>query len=508
MKNHVVFLFLCLSLLAPLAYGMVQENDQYGSRLDALVTVRGEVPVIVTMDVDNWRTLSRQSATASKTSSVGGEREMAAAALVKAITGVADGVRRSLPAGSFTQKRQYTLVPAMALTVNETGLRALAANSSITGIYEDKLHALPPITINQPAMTEPVPDLLNESAEIIGAADAWAEGYTGKGIHVAILDTGVRTSHEMFTGKDFVEACFSTTLDGYYSTTVCPNGLEAQVGPGAAAPNAGSHGTHVAGIAAGNNPGYSAGEAHRGVAPEADIIAVQVFSKFSDPACSYFGLPAPCYLSYDSDQLAGLEFVYSLRSSFTIGAVNMSLGGGSYDAYCDTEAPLTTVIDNLRTSGIATVIATGNNGYCGSVASPSCISSAIAVGATEQNDTQAAYSNYHSALQDLFAPGSAILSATAQTDQSYASWNGTSMATPHVAGVFTLLRQVLPGSGVNELESALLKTGTKITDSCTGAPVTPRINVGLAMQYRRPSPAEKQFPWILFQQLLTSPAID
>jgi subtilisin family serine protease len=116
-----------------------------------------------------------------------------------------------------------------------------------------------------------------------------------------------------------------------------------------------------------------------GVAPGAKLIAVQVFSRFDN--AEFCGSSAPCVLTYTSDQIAALEYIYSLRNSYAIAAVNMSLGGGGYTAPCDSSSRKA-IIDQLRGANIATVIASGNNGYTNGISAPACISSAVSVGAT------------------------------------------------------------------------------------------------------------------------------
>ncbi|UCG06665.1 MAG: S8 family serine peptidase, partial [Desulfobacterales bacterium] len=185
------------------------------------------------------------------------------------------------------------------------------------------------------------------------------------------------------------------------------------------------HGTHVAGVAAGLNA-VSRDPTFDGVAKGADIIAIQVFSKFTGSNCS--PLPSPCALSWISDQIQGLERVYALRNTYKIAAVNMSLGGGRYTSPCDSQ-PHKAIIDNLRSSGIATVIASGNNGYTDALSSPACISTAVSVGATEKDDDVASFSNSATFL-DLLAPGVSIRSSVPNTKTSYARFSGTSMAAP------------------------------------------------------------------------------
>ena len=152
-----------------------------------------------------------------------------------------------------------------------------------------------------------------------------------------------------------------------------------------------------------------------GVAKDATLIAVQVFSRFDN--ATYCGSSAPCILSFSSDQMQGLERVYALRTSLTIASANMSLGGGTYTANCDGDA-LKPSLDNLRAAGIAVAIASGNNGYTNAISAPACISSAISVGATCDSsngyctgvDAVASYSNIASFIS-LLAPGSVVTSS-------------------------------------------------------------------------------------------------
>ena len=153
------------------------------------------------------------------------------------------------------------------------------------------------------------------------------------------------------------EACYSTNNDDKGISSLCPGGVESST-----AVNSGlncdpdislcGHGTYVAGIAAGSNKKFS------GVAKDASIIAIQVFSRFSDCGDS----PSPCLRTYSSDVISGLERVYALRDTYAIASVNMSLGSGQYEAACDTSV-YKPVIDTLRAVGIAAVVASGNGSH-------------------------------------------------------------------------------------------------------------------------------------------------
>ena len=253
---------------------------------------------------------------------------------------------------------------------------------------------------------------------------------------------------------------------------MCRSGLGAGV-PCTFAPGACRHGTLVAGIAAG------AGATFSGVAKGAQIMAIQVFSKFTGSACATAG-EDPCALAYTSDLIAALEHVYELRDLYHIAAVNMSLGGDVYTSasQCDADnAPTKAIIDTLRSVGIATVIAAGNNGAPNGISAPACISSAISVGSTTKAGAVSAFSNSASFLS-LLAPGSSILSSV--PDGGFTSFSGTSMAAPHVAGAWAVMKQKSPQASVAAVLDALVATGVPLSDPKNGI-VKPRIDLAGAV---------------------------
>lgn len=158
----------------------------------------------------------------------------------------------------------------------------------------------------------------------------------------------------------------------------------------------------------------------------------------------------------------------------------MSLGGGQYfdQATCDSANPSTLAkIANLRSVGIPTIIASGNDSYCDSIAAPACLSSAIAVGATNDDDEERSSSDYHPTMLDLYAPGNAINAPIGSGNSDYGNKSGTSMAAPHVAGAFALIRQVAPYASIDEIVAALQGSGSSIAGRCTTTPTIKRINV-------------------------------
>lgn len=366
-------------------------------------------------------------------------------------------------------RRQFTTLPFMALTADRATLDFLIQSPLVASISEDRL--------SKPSMASSNP--------VIGSPLAWAEGYDGSGWAVAVLDTGVDNTHSWFTtpvSKVVAEACYSTNDPGFVESW-CPGGASsstaADSGLNCDLSVAGcDHGTHVAGTVAGNDdtgPDF-------GVARGADIIAMQVFSKFlTTDDCS--PSPAPCTASYSSDQIAAMERVLLLSDSMNIAAVNMSLGGGRYfdQASCDADnAAVKTAIDNLRSVGIATVIAAGNDFWTDSIGAPGCISSAISVGATTDGDAIAGFSNIYPQIH-LLAPGVDIDSSV--PGNSVGSKQGTSMSTPHIAGAWAVMKQVNPLATVSEVLSTLQSSATLVDDLRSGGIETamPRINLDLAI---------------------------
>jgi large repetitive protein len=384
---------------------------------------------------------------------------------------VGEGIIDELVGYDPASIKHYDQMPFIALTVNGTGVESLRQSDNILDIQED--------TLNTTSLAQSVP--------FIGGTNAWASGFTGAGQTVAILDTGVDKTHPMLAGKVVSEACYSTT-SGTAVTSLCPGGASSSTASNSALPCASicNHGTHVAGIAAGTTV-TSGGVTFSGVAKDADIIAVQVFSRFNTSAgCSPSA--APCVKAYTSDILSGLQRVYNLRSTYSIASANMSLGGGRNYTNCDGDTRKVAV-DLLRAANIATVIASGNDSYKDSISAPGCISTAVSVGATADSaNTVSAYSNSASIL-NLLAPGSGITSSI--PGAAYATWNGTSMATPHVAGAWAVAKQKNPGASVTTVLNALTSTGVSITD--TNGISKRRIAIDLALATLT-SPSEPDAP--------------
>ncbi|WP_208615873.1 S8 family peptidase [Streptomyces cellostaticus] len=278
---------------------------------------------------------------------------------------------------------------------------------------------------------------LDKSVPQIGAPTAWAAGYTGKGVKVAVLDTGVDTTHpdlkdQVIESKNFTAAADAKDHFG--------------------------HGTHVASIVAGT--GAKSGGKYKGVAPDAKILNGKVLDDTGS--------------GDDSGILAGMEWAASQGAS----VINLSLGG--YDT--PGIDPLEAEVDKLSAEkGVLFAIAAGNDGPQ-SIGSPGSADAALTVGAVDKKDKLADFSSTgprggDGAIKpDVTAPGVSITAAAAkgsvidqevgEKPEGYLTLDGTSMATPHVAGAAAILKQEHPDWGYAELKGAL-------TGSAKGGTYTP-----------------------------------
>ncbi len=365
----------------------------------------------------------------------------------------------TLPVHQQYAIRTFPYSPHVALTVTPADLAMLKKMTGLTTIEED--------LVLEPSLSASVP--------LVGASGTNAlVSPDGQGFAVAVLDTGVDKAHPFLSGKVIAEACFSGA--GSTTSSLCPNHQTQQIGTDAGvncALDVCKHGTHVAGIAAGKS---GSALAARGVANNANVIAVQVFTSTSTSVGAY-----------NSDIIAGLQHVYSLRTSINIASVNMSLGNlQQSNTNCDTTSPaMKDAIDLLRSANIVTVIASGNSGYTNGISFPACISSAVAVGSTSKTDAIESYSNSAANLK-LLAPGGLIQSSV--PNALYASLSGTSMATPHVAGALATLRSAYPDANAEQLVTALQQSNTQITDSRNGI-TKPRLYLPTALTYLKNLPA-------------------
>ncbi len=252
-----------------------------------------------------------------------------------------------------------------------------------------------------------------EADEQINADDVWAQGIDGTGVNVAVLDTGIDTDHPELS--DSIVGC-----ETFVAGTTCEDDH--------------GHGTHVSGIITANGVDSIA----KGVAPGAGIYMYKV--------CDASG---SCY---ESDMMAAMEAAVLTDAK----VMSISIGGGNFSGEnCDSD-PLAAKVNWVASQGITVAVASGNDQYY--VSSPACASGAVAVGAVDKNGLMAYLSNFGPAL-DIVAPGVDIYSSIID---GYASWSGTSMSAPHVAGTAALVLDANPSLIVNEVKTALYETADPI----------------------------------------------
>ncbi|WP_406514348.1 S8 family peptidase [Streptomyces sp. NBC_00161] len=272
---------------------------------------------------------------------------------------------------------------------------------------------------------------LDRSVEQIGADKAWAAGYDGKGVKIAVLDTGIDKAHDDLKTQVIGEKNFSTSPD-----------TADRVG----------HGTHVASIAAGT--GATSGGRYKGVASGAKIISGKVLNDEGS--------------GDDSSIIAGMEWAAAEGAD----VVNLSLGGPDSPGV----DPMQAAVNRLSAEkGILFAIAAGNDGEGGvsTVGSPGSADAALTVGAVDKDDKLAPFSSIGprtgdgAVKPDVTAPGVAITAAAAPGSTldtrpgtphpapGYLQIDGTSMATPHVAGAAAILKQQHPDWKSAELKGAL-----------------------------------------------------
>ena len=316
------------------------------------------------------------------------------------------------------------------------------------------------------------PVLMNAS-ELTGATRLHARGTAGQGTSIAIIDSGIQASHPYFRDAEgrsrvVAESCFVNLQIFATPDLPCPGGQSSAIGPGAA--DIGSdvrfgHGTHVAGVAAGNAAQAPGASGYTGMAPEANLVVSRVFGSWG---------------ATDADIAAALDWVASVAPTHNIAAVNLSLGffqSRYFDCQALADSIYATVTAKVRAAGVAIIAAAGNEGSLTGIGVPACGQGWVSVGATDLLTRVATFSNISSDV-DLIAPGVAIWSALPV--DSFDALSGTSMAAPAVAGAFALIRQAVPAATSDAALEAMRASGPRINDVIVKDLPTLRVDMALS----------------------------
>ena len=381
----------------------------------------------------------------------------AAAAAVPAAQGRALGLQklRQLAIGPTVVKADRPLDRAEA----ELLMRRLAADPSVEYVEVDQLMQAT-LVPNDTRFSEQWG--FGTSNASINVRPAWDKA-TGAGVVVAVIDTGI-TNHpdlnaNLLPGYDFIsDAAMARDGGGrdnnpndegdWYAANECGSGIPAS--------NSSWHGTHVAGTVAAvtNN---STGVA--GTAFNAKVVPVRVLGKCG----GYTSDIADAIVWASGGTVSGVP-----ANANPAEVINMSLGGGGS---CSTTYQ--TAINGAVSRGTTVVVAAGNSNTNVSSSVPANCANVIAVAATTSAGARASFSNYGTGI-DISAPGQGILSTlnsgtTVPGTASYASYNGTSMAAPHVAGVVALIQSVAPTAlSPAAIESLLKSTARPLPGACSG----------------------------------------
>lgn len=340
--------------------------------------------------------------------------------------------------------RNFTLAQARAAVVQDMGVSlATQARGSLKQTYSSAIHGfvVQSESINhvEALLKDPRVDYIEADQIVsIGATqnnatwgldridqtnlpldNSYSYDYDGSGVNAYVIDTGVRITHNQFGNRG--RSGYTAINDG--------NGTNDCQG----------HGTHVAG---------TIGSTTYGVAKDATIYAVRVLG------CDGSGS--------NSGVIGGVDWVAANHIKPAV--ANMSLGGGASSA-------LDNAVNSAVSQGITMVVAAGNDNSNACSYSPARAASAITVGSTTSSDSRSSFSNYGSCL-DIYAPGSSITSTWSTSNSATNTISGTSMASPHVAGVAALYLDEFPNATPSQVESAIENAAipNKVTDARSGSP--------------------------------------
>ena len=280
--------------------------------------------------------------------------------------------------------------------------------------------------------------LLDNAIGIHHVDTVWDFGYTGEGVSVAIIDTGIDPNHVGINDFDDDPTTDDPKVVAFYDA------LDGSGDDGSGTTQAyddHGHGSHCAGITAGtgsiDDGPMSTGETpYRGVAPGATLVGVKVLDGGGSGSFA--------------EVMKGMEWTIDNQIKYNIRSASMSLGGAWVSELTqEQEERVTTLANEMVAHGIALMIAAGNSAAYGTIGTPGAAKDVITVGATEDSRQLAVYSSKGPTHEGQIKPnvaaiGSAVMSVEANSGNAYVSMSGTSMATPMVAGMAVLLHQANP----------------------------------------------------------------
>ncbi len=355
--------------------------------------------------------------------------------------------------------RRFESVAGFAASVTPAGLEMLASHPDVEWVAPD--------LVGTGALDRSVPQM--------GGDRVHARFVTGRAVTVAVIDSGIEAEHPDFAGAIVHEECFcrGTCGDGvgiFCRPDCCPDGSARASGVGSAGPGH-PHGTHVAGILLSRGNVSSVG-----VAPDAQVIAIKVLDDGN--------------VGQVSDWVAALDWIAVNRPDVRV--INMSLASlrvfvgdcvGDCETSCDPDRGCDVgtvcrinemfgdIVRRLRQRGTVVVAASGNQSRLNALSSPACVPEVLSVGAIDEDDEVAFFSNAGTQL-DMVAPGIDIISSGLGGQQSLICGTiggervcgGTSMAAPHVAGAAALLVSARPSLSADAIETALVGSGVPVLD--------------------------------------------
>jgi aqualysin 1 len=307
-------------------------------------------------------------------------------------------------------------IKGFAIKIPDVAVNGLKKNPNVNFVEQDQTFQA--VTVQNPTGSWGL-DRIDQSP--LPLDNSYTYNYTGAGINAYIIDTGIRTTHAQFEGRA------TWDFDANYIGTSCSDTVMHW------------HGTHVAGTVGGKD---------YGVAKAVKLHSVRVLDN--------------CGNGSGASIIAGLDWI--ANNKMLPAVANMSISGGKSDA-------INQSIRNLINSGVVIAVAAGNSSWDACQYSPASESLAITVGATTKIDERAGYSNYGTCV-DIFAPGDAIVSAYNTNDTATFTSNGTSMASPHVAGVAALYLEQNPSATPAQIQEAIKSKATTgpLTNLLIGSP--------------------------------------